>query len=70
MYVDDIVGVCFATDLEADLRTTKQICTDLLGPGSIADEKTEHGTRLDVIGYTIDLSTRRVLISLKNFHTA
>ena len=70
MYVDDIVGVCFATDLEADLRTTKQTCTDLLGPGSIADEKTEHGMRLDVIGYTIDLSTRRVLISLKNFLAA
>ena len=46
MYVDDIVGVCFATDLEADLRTTKQICTDLLGSGSIADDKTEYGTRL------------------------
>jgi hypothetical protein len=40
----------------------------------VADDKTEHGTRLDVIGYTIDLSksdmNARVLISRKNFLTA
>lgn len=70
MFVDDIVGVCFAADLEEDLRRTKEICTDLLGPGSIADDKTEHGARLDMIGFTIDLTTQKVLISLKNFLAA
>jgi hypothetical protein len=70
MYVDDILGVCFAKDLESDLALTKGICTDLMGPGSIADDKTEHGVRLDMIGYTIDLETHRVLISLKNFLAA
>ena len=63
MYVDDIVGVCFAADVEADLAIT-----DLLGSGAVA--KTEHGTRMDVIGNTIDLNTERVLIARKNFLTA
>ena len=41
---------------------------DLLGSGAVA--KTEHGTRMDVIGNTIDLNTERVLIASKNFLTA
>jgi hypothetical protein len=45
-----------------------------LGPNSVADDKTEYGTWLDMIGYTIDLSTAadraRVLIARKNFLTA
>ena len=70
MYVDDIVGVCMLGDLEADLALTRSICTSLLGSGAVADDKTEHGVRLDVIGYTIDLPSERVLISRKNFLTA
>lgn len=70
MYVDDIIGVCFVEDLEADLAATRNICTSLLGPGSVADDKTEHGVRLDVIGYTLSLPDNRVLISRKNFLTA
>jgi hypothetical protein len=70
MYVDDVMGVCFADDLEADLLTARDICTSLLGPGSVADDKTESGVRLDMIEYTISLPDNRVLISRKNFLTA
>lgn len=70
MYVDDIMGVCFAVDLETDLTAAREICTSLLGPGSVADDKTESGVRLDMIGYTISLPDNRVLISRKNFLTA
>ena len=70
MYVDDIIGVCFAEDVDTDLRKTRDICTSLLGSGAVADDKTEIGTRLDVIGYTVDLVTERVLIARKNFLTA
>ena len=70
MYVDDIIGVCFEADVEADLARTREICVNLLGSGAVADDKTEHGTRMDVIGYTIDLTTERVLIARKNFLTA
>jgi hypothetical protein len=31
MYVDDIVGVGFVEDIEADLAEARRICVDLLG---------------------------------------
>lgn len=70
MYVDDILGVCFVADIDADLALARNICTSLLGPGSVADDKTDHGVRLDMIGYTISLPDNRVSISRKNFLTA
>jgi hypothetical protein len=70
MYVDDIVGVGLASRVEQDLALTRRICTDLLGPTAIADDKTEIGSRIDIIGYTVDLATRRVMIAEKNFLTA
>ena len=70
MYVDDIIGIGFESDIAADLALTRSICTKLLGPDAVADDKTEVSRRLDVIGYVIDLDTGRVLISKKNFLTA
>ena len=70
MYVDDIVGICFVDDVKEDLRITRAICTDLLGSGAVADDKTEVAARLDIIGYVVDLDTERVLIARKNFLTA
>ena len=70
MYVDDIIGVGFVQYIKEDLATTRGICTDLLGPAAVADDKTEYGLRVDTIGYTIDLTTGRVLIARKNFLTA
>ena len=67
MYVDDVIGVCMARDLQSDLSLTRDVCTSLLGPSSVADGKTETGRRLDVIGYVVDLETQRVLISHKNY---
>ena len=66
MYVDDIVGVCLEADLAGVLRDATTICISLLGPSSVADEKTEHGTRLDIIGYVVDLMRHRISISRKN----
>jgi hypothetical protein len=70
MYVDDIIGVCFADDVDKDPAETRRICTILIGPGAVADDKTETGTRLDIIGYTVDLESRRVSIAKKNFLAA
>lgn len=67
MYVDDVIGICFADDLDADLAQTRNICTSLLGSGSVADDKTESGRKLEVIGYTLCLDTGRVGIAVKNF---
>ena len=69
MYVDDIIGVCMAQDLVSDLALARETCVSLLGPTAVADDKTETGRRLDVIGYVVDLDTQRVLISRKNFLT-
>ena len=66
MYVNDIIGVCMLHDLDDDQLRTRNTCTSLLGPTTVADDKTESGRRLDVIGYVVDLDTRRVLISRKN----
>ena len=66
MYVDDVIGVCLRSNLAADLATARNICTQLLGPQAVADDKTDSGRRLDVIGFTIDLDISRVLISRKN----
>jgi hypothetical protein len=67
MYVDDVIGVCFVDDVATDLAMTKDICTSLLGSGSVADDKTEYGRKLEVIGYTMCLDTERVGIARKNF---
>ena len=70
MYVDDIVGVCLVQDLDSEVQRAKDICTSLLGPNAIAEDKTETGTRLDVLGYVLDVELRLVSISRKNFLNA
>lgn len=70
MYVDDIIGVCMASDLNSEVQWAKSVCIDLLGPKAIAEDKTETGTRLDVLGYVIDLQLELVSISRKNFLNA
>ena len=67
MYVDDIIGVCFEEDLAEDLVRARGVCTDLLGSSAVADDKTEWGRRLDIIGFTVDLDLMSVTISRKNF---
>ena len=68
MYVDDVIGVGIESDM-ADLiyPALATSVTRLLGPSAVADDKTEVGRRLDVIGYTIDLDIQRVLIARKTF---
>ena len=70
MYVDDVIAVCFDKDLASDIVIAKSVCTRLLGPTAVAEDKTEWGTRLDVLGYVIDLVTRKVSIARKNFMNA
>ena len=70
MYVDDIIGVCLAKDLDSEVHCAKTVCINLLGPTAIAEDKTETGTRLDVLGYVLDLKLKLVSISRKNFLNA
>ena len=43
------------------------MCTQLLGPDAVAADKTEYGSRIEVIGYVIDLERGIVSIARKNF---
>lgn len=65
-YVDDLVGVCLKSNSPSQLSIARRIITQLLGPGSVADEKIDSAWRLEVIGFTIDLGVGRVLISRMN----
>ena len=67
MYVDDIIGIGMAGDIEEDIKRCTEVCTKLLGPEAVATEKTEVGSRVEVIGYVIDLECSRVAIARKNF---
>ena len=72
MYVDDHIGLCLRIHLAQEQADTRKTCTDLLGEGAVADDKTEASTdhgedRLDVIGFTMCLRKQMVTISRKNF---
>ena len=59
-----------AADLSDKIECSKAVCVDLLGPNAIAEDKTESGIRLDVLGYVLDLGPRLASISRKNFMNA
>ena len=66
MYTDDLIGVSFARDIDHDLAAARALCTALLGPTAVADDKTAVGTRLTVIGWDIDLEHLLVAVSRSN----
>jgi hypothetical protein len=66
MYVDDAWGITLLKWLQHDLEAVRRICTSLLGLNAIADHKTESGTRLDIIGWNIDLKEMFLTIAKKN----
>lgn len=67
MYVDDLMGGCAETELAHDLAAAREKCVQLLGNGSVADDKTEHGRIIDFIGWEFDLETRVVSVARRNF---
>jgi len=56
IYVDDMMGITHVDKLAGDMKITHEIVTLVLGPGSVADNKTESGSRLTLIGWDIDAS--------------
>jgi hypothetical protein len=66
MYVDDLIGVCLFSMLHSELGKATSVCTGLLGPDSISLKKIEWGTRLDIIGWVIDLQLMRLSVARKN----
>jgi hypothetical protein len=66
MYVDDICGISLRRHLQEDMECTRKIVTDLLGSKSLALDKEEQGTRIEIIGWVIDLDTCRLAVARKN----
>lgn len=67
MYVDDMIGICMDHEFDAIKRKVITICEGLLGPNAVATDKWDHGRRLDILGWNIDLDTRLVSIARRNF---
>ena len=70
MFCDDIMGVCWARDLESEIARMKEFIEGFMGKGSVADEKTEFGRCLVILGYTTDLNRMCVSIAPKNLRKA
>ena len=74
MYVDDLIGGAARGKVQSAINGAYKCSRDPLGPDAIAEDKTERTSesqrRLDVLGYTIDLSdgldNARVTISERN----
>jgi hypothetical protein len=73
MYVDDMMGVSRRSVVESDITEAGACARELLGPASVAEDKTESGRLLDFIGWRIDLDARKVSIAphsvKKTFHS-
>jgi len=67
MYVDDGMGVTLRQHLQHDQDHMRVVCEGLLGSKAMAPDKWESGRRLTMIGWTVDLDSRRVTISRKSF---
>jgi hypothetical protein len=74
MYVDDVGGVCLRSDVDFDMSTARKIIEGLLGPGSVAEDKTEtsddNGGSPTLIGYTLNVNDVLVTVSDRNIHKA
>lgn len=69
MYVDDIIGITLRSFLQADNTTVVSFCRRFLGSQAIAEDKSESGRVLDVIGWRINLDSQTVCLSNKNLAT-
>lgn len=67
MYVDDMIGVCMDWEFESIKKKVIRICEGLLGPNAVASDKWDHGRRIDVLGWHIDLDSLLVSIARRNF---
>ena len=67
MYVDDVMAVSPRYALHLDMQAAHTAICDLLGPKAVAPAKDESGRVLDWIGWEIDLDSRLVTLSHRNF---
>ena len=70
MYMDDIMGVCWDVSLFNDSAIARHICNGLLGPYAIAEDETETGRRLDMLGNVVYIDKSFLSIARKKIQCA
>jgi hypothetical protein len=65
VYRDDIMGITLARSLERCQRKVVELIT---GPDAHAIEKDDSGRAVELIGYLVDIDTRSVTLSRRNFN--
>ena len=66
-YVDDTMAVTLSRYLHHDLASVCEVAESLLGPTAIEWKKFYYGRVMVALGWQIDLNTRRVTLSYRNF---
>jgi hypothetical protein len=66
VYVDDLCGCSGIQHSDNDQDIAKDICIQLLGEESLAEDKHFQGRRLDMLGWSFDLDLQTVSISEVN----
>jgi len=66
MFCDDVMGVCWAKDVDHEVGAMRKLIISLMGDGSVADHKTEWGVAVVILGYVVDLQRGFVSIASHN----
>jgi hypothetical protein len=67
MCCDDVMGACASWERPHDMDWTREYIEGLLGPDSVAENKSFFGRRLDFIGWSVDLDDMSLGIARHNF---
>jgi len=67
MCCDDVMGACAESERVHDMGWTRECIEGLLGPNSVAENKSFYGRRLDFIGWSVDLDEMSLGIARHNF---
>ena len=70
MFSDDLMGVCWAWNVEGDMTICREFCEGLMGEGSIKRSKDIWGRKVDFIGYSVNLDEGMVGITDRNINRA
>ena len=66
MYVGDVIGFCAEGDLVSDMSIAKCVIECMFWPNTVAEDKTDSGTNLDVIGWNLDCRNKTFSLSERN----
>jgi hypothetical protein len=66
-YADDTAGAGCLTEIKADMENSMKFCRDLFGSTAVNEKKCSFATDMDIIGWNVNMKTRMVTITERNF---